>query len=183
MENEVKENVNAAEEAAAASEKTYSEKELQSLVDRRVTEALKTARSKFETEKKEAERLASMTAEERFQEELSKREKALEEREKQVALLENRNAASKVLAEKGISISLVDLVIADSAEDMKARIDTLEKEFNASVQKEIERRLAGNTPAKVTAKEGITKEDFNKMSLAQQQQLYNSNPDLYKALS
>ena len=169
--------------AEAAEEKTYTEKELQSFVDRRVTEALKTARSKFESEKKEAERLASMSAEERFQEELSKREEALAERERQVSLLENRNAASKILADKGMSISLVDLVIADSAEDMKARIDTLEKEFNASVQKEIERRLAGSTPAKVTTKEGMTKEEFNKLSLVKQQQLFKSNPDLYKALN
>ena len=43
--------------AEAAEEKTYTEKELQSFVDRRVTEALKTARTKFESEKKEAERL------------------------------------------------------------------------------------------------------------------------------
>lgn len=163
-------------------EKTYSEKELQSYADKRVTEALKTARSKFENEKKEAERLASMTAEERYTEELTKREQALAERERQVALLENKNAAGKILSDKGISVSLVDLVLADSAEDMKARIDILEKEFNASVQKEIEKRLAGNTPAKVSVKEGITKEDFRKMSLAQQQQIYHNNPDLYKAL-
>ena len=63
--------------AEVAEEKTYTEKELQSFVDRRVTEALKTARTKFESEKKEAERLASMSAEERFQEELSKREQNL----------------------------------------------------------------------------------------------------------
>ena len=100
-----------------------------------------------------------------------------------MALLENKNAASKILSEKGISIALVDLVIADSAEDMKSRIDILEKEFNASIQKEIERRLAGTTPVKVQTKEGMTKEDFRKLSLAEQQKLYNTNPDLYKALS
>ena len=169
--------------AESTEEKTYTEKDLQSLVDRRVTEALKTARTKFENEKKEAERLASLSAEERFQEELSQREKALEERERQVALLENKNAASKILSDKGLSIALVDLVIADSAEDMKARIDILEKEFNSSIQKEIEKRLSGTTPAKVQTKEGMTKEDFKKMSLAQQQQLFKTNTDLYKALT
>ena len=61
---------------AEETEKTYSEKDLQSYADKRVSEALKTARTKFENEKKEAERLASMTAEERFQEELTKREQA-----------------------------------------------------------------------------------------------------------
>lgn len=178
---EIKETAAATTETATE-EKTYTEKELQSFIDRRVSEALKTARTKFEAEKKEAERLATMTTEERFQEELNNREKELAERERQVALLENRAAASKILSDKGLSISLVDLVIADSAEDMKLRIDTLEKELNLSVQKEIEKRLAGNTPARVISAEGITKEDFNKMTLSQQQQLYNSNPDLYKAL-
>ena len=61
-------------------------------------------------------------------------------------------------------------------------IKQLEKELNVSVQREIEKRLAGSTPAKVVSAEGLTKEDFNKMTLSQQQQLYNSNPDLYKAL-
>ena len=41
---------------------------------------MKTARTKFEDEKKEAERLASMTEEERYTEELNKREEALAER-------------------------------------------------------------------------------------------------------
>lgn len=176
--------VTSTEEGTTTEEKTYTEKELQSYADRRVSEAMKTARSKFENEKAEAERLASMTAEERYTEELNKREQALAEREKQVAMLENKAAASKILDEKGLSISLVDLVLADNAEDMKAKIDLLDKAFNASVQKEIERRIAGNTPVKIAdAANGMTKEEFNKLPLLKQQELYKTKPELYKALA
>lgn len=159
--------------------KTYTEKDLQSYADKRVSEALKTARSKFESEKKEAERLASMSAEERFQEELNQREQALLEREKQVQLLENKQTASKILAEKGISINLVDLVLAETAEDMKAKIDMLSKEFNLAVQNEIERRIGGNTPKANSSQDGITREDFKKMSIRERQALSLSNPELF----
>lgn len=159
--------------------KTYTEKELQSYADKRVSEALKTARGKFEAEKKEAERLASMSAEERFNEEVNKRQAELDEREKKIAMLENKHTASQILAEKGISIALVDLVLADTAEDMNNRISLLEKEFNLCVQKEIENRLKGSTPTKVDNKGGLTPEAFRKLPLAEQQKLFMSNPDIY----
>lgn len=162
-------------------EKTYTEKELQSYADKRVTEAMKTARQKFENEKKEAERLASMSAEERFNEELSKREKELADREKAVMMLENKQAATAILMEKGLPISLVDLVLADTAEDMKTRIDALDKEFNNSVKAEIEKRLGGNTPKKV-GESALTKEDVLNMPLAQQNEYYKQNPEAFKSL-
>ena len=69
--------------------KTYSEKDFQSEVDRRVTEALKTAHTKWQTEyetklkaeKDEAARLAKMSADERAQAEFDKRVKDFEDRE------------------------------------------------------------------------------------------------------
>lgn len=170
------------ENNAEESGKTYSEKDLQAYADRRVTEALKTARNKFDAEKKEAERLASMTAEERYTEELKQRETALAERERQVQLLENKQSATKILADKGISINLVDLVLADTAEDMKARIDILEKEFNLAVQTEIEKRIGGSTPRVNQGSGAITKEDFMKMGLRDRQMLSQTNPDLFNKL-
>ena len=80
-----------------------------------------------------------------------------------------------------ISRAAEELYVSQPA--ISLAIKNLEKEFNASVQKEIEKRLAGSTPAKVVTKEGMTKEDFNKLPLAKQQQIYHSNPELFKALS
>ena len=179
MENENIVEANAEETAATA----YTQEDLVKYADKRVTEALQTARSKFEKEKKEAERLASLSAEERYSEELNKRERDIAEREKQIILLENKNTASAVLSEKGISVSLVDLVVADSAEETKKKINILEKEFNASVQKEIEKRIAGNTPSKSSVSEGMTKEEFKKLSIVKQQEILNTNPELFNSLS
>lgn len=165
-------------------EKTYTEKELQSYADRRVSEALKTAKGKWDIEKKEADRLASLSQEERFKEEMQKRENELAERERQVALLENRNAALSILADKGISPALVDLVISESADDIKNKIDILDKEFQASVQKEVEKRLigSGNTPKVASNGNNMTKEQFRQMSIQKQQELFKTNPDLYKQI-
>lgn len=175
-------NTSTTEQTNVGEAKTYTEAEMQSYADRRVTEAMKTARSKFENEKKEAERLASMSAEERFTEELNKREKELDERMKQVTMLENKHAAMQILADKNLPIELVDFVLAETAEEMNTKINTLEKTFNASVQTEIEKRLKGATPIKATGGNAMTKEDIRKMSLADQQKMYKSNPDLYKSL-
>ena len=60
---------------------------------------------------------------------------------------------------------------------------TLTKAFNASVKAEVEKRLGSNNPKKNLQSEGsITKEQFRKMNIAQQSELFKTNPDLYKRL-
>ena len=80
--------------------KTYTQEELDALLqretDRRVTEALKKANKKNEEKVKEAQRLAQMNEEEKFRYQLEQREKAIEEKEKALALAENKNEAGKI---------------------------------------------------------------------------------------
>lgn len=87
--------------------------ELQALLqregDKRVTEAMKKADKKKADAIKEAERLAAMSAEEKYKYELDKREAAIAEKERSLALAENKVAASQILQEKGLPIALVDL--------------------------------------------------------------------------
>ena len=132
---------------------------------------------------REAQKLAQMNEAEKFQYELEQREKAILEKEKALALAENKNEASKILAEKGLSLSLVDFVVAEDAETMNSNISLLEKAFKASVKAEVEKRLGSSSPKKnLPPDETITKESFGKMSLQKQQELYRENPELYKAL-
>jgi hypothetical protein len=173
---------------AAAEVRTYSQEEfdaaLQRETDRRVTEAMKKAERKKEAAVKEAEKLARMNEDERYQHELEQRELAIAEKEKQLAMAENRATASDVLASKGISTKLVSLVLAEDAEDMMDNIKVLEQEFNASVKAEVEKRLASSTPKKNLPPDGnITRESFRQMSFTQQAELFRTNPDLYKTLS
>ncbi len=168
--------------------KTYSEEEVQALLqqegDRRVSEALKKAEKKKEAAIKEAQKLAAMNEQEKYEYELKQREEAIAQKEQQIALMENKNEASKILAEKGISISLVDFIVAEDADTMKSNIDLLDKAFKESVKAEVEKRLSSSTPKKnLPLDEQLTKESFKKLSMMEQQKLYESNPELFAQLT
>lgn len=160
------------------------EKLLQSETDKRVTEALKTAEKTWSKKLDEELRKSKLTEEEKYKEELAERENRIAEKEKQIALMENKATATKLLTEKGISVELVDLVVADDADTMKVKIEALEKTFSTNVKTEVEKRLAGGAPRNSGGTDtGITKEQFSLMSIGERQQLYQSNQELYKQLS
>ena len=167
--------------------KTYTQEEVDALLqregDRRVTDALKKAERKNADKVREAQKLAQMDSQQKYEYELEQREKAIEEKEKALALAENKNEASRILADKGLSLSLVDFVVAEDAETMNDRIKTLDKAFKESVKREVEKRLGSSAPKKnLPPDETITKEQAKKMTIIQRQNLLNSNPDLYKTL-
>lgn len=167
--------------------KTYTQEEvdkmLQSEVDRRITSALKKQAKSNEAKIKEAQKLAQMNESEKYQYELEQREKAIAEKEKALALAENKNEASKILADKGLSLSLVDFVIAEDAETMNSNIRLLEKAFKDSVKREVEKRLGSSAPKKnLPPDETITKEQAKKMGIRERQQLLMNNPELYAQL-
>ena len=123
--------------------KSYTQAEvdemLQKEADRRVSEALKKVERKNADKVKEAQKLAQMNEQEKYEYQLEQREKAIAEKEKALALSENKNAASKILADKGISLNLVDFVVAEDADTMNANIQLLDKAFKASVKAEVEK--------------------------------------------
>lgn len=164
---------------------SYTKEELDALIqresDRRVSQALKTAQKKNEAKVKEAEKLAKMNEQQRYEYELTQREQAIADKERQLALAENKAEASSILAEKGISPKLVDFVVAEDAEVMMNNIQTLEAEFKASVKAEVEKRLATTTPKKNLPVE-MTKESFQKLSIVERTQLLRNNPELYNKL-
>lgn len=167
--------------------RTYTEEEFQAEIDRRVTAALKKQKKKSEEENaekiKEAQRLAQMDADERYRYELEQREKQIAEKETELALAENKAECAKILSGKGLDAELVDLVVDADAETMNARITLLDKHFKASVKAEVEKRLAGAPPKKGSGfSDTLTREEFMKMSIAEQQKLYNENPELYRSL-
>lgn len=167
--------------------KLFTQEEVDALLqregDKRVTEALKKAERKNAERVKEAQKLAQMNESEKYQYELEQREKAIEEKEKALALAENKNEASKILADKGLSLSLVDFVVAEDAETMNDRIKVLDKAFKESVKREVEKRLGSSAPKKnLPPDETITKEQAKKMGIRDRQQLLMNNPELYAQL-
>lgn len=169
-------------------EKTYTEKDVMELLqretDRRVTAALKKQQASFETKMAEAEKLKSMDESQRKDYEYNQKVAELEKREREFNLAQNKLEASKVLANRDLPVAFVDYIVADDADTMLDNINTFEKAFKAAVADAVSKKLASPTPKSSSVKQtGITKEEFQKMNLAQQAEIYKTNPTLYKELT
>ena len=167
---------------------TYTEEQVQALLqtesDKRVTEALKKAERTKNKELAEANKLAKMSEAEKKVHALEVREQQVADKETQLALMENKNEASKILAEKGISLELVDFIVADEAEAMMSNITVLDTAFKASVKAEVEKRLTGKTPKdNLSGDTPVTKDTFAKLSLAEMQKISVENPTLFNSLT
>ena len=177
------ENVNVNEEV-----KTYTQEEVDKLLqqeaDRRVTSALKKQAEKFEREKAESEKLRDMDEQQRKEYEYEKKVKELENKEREFNLMQNKLEASKIMGEHGLPVSFVDYIVAEDAETMMSNITNFETQWRAAVADAVSARIAQPAPkGSNVSQTGLTKEAFKKMSLAQQSEIYRTNPELYKQLT
>ena len=164
--------------------KTYTQEEVMALLqkesDRRVTEALKKQANKYEKQLS----LSKLDDNERAKAEKDNRIAELEEQLAQFYVEKNKSELKSVLASRGLSAEFADIVtISDDIEASQANIDKLDRLFKAAVKAEVEKRLAGKTPqGNGGTPAEITKEQAQKMGVAQRQALKNSNPELYNKL-
>ena len=144
--------------------------------DRRVGKALETSRSKMQAEINtkvqeavtEAERLAKMNAEQKAQYEREKKEKEIADREAAITKRELMATAKEQLAEKGLPISLADVLNYASAEECSASIEAVGKAFQEAVEKAVNDRLSGGKPPKKAGDQtAYTMEQIKAMSPAE----------------
>ena len=167
--------------------KTYTEEEVQALLqkeaDRRVSSALKKQQKEFETKMAEAEKLKSMDESQRRDYEYNQKLQELEQRERDFTIAQNKLEATKVLANRELPIEFVDYVVADDAETMMDNITRFEKLFKACVADAVSLKISSPTPKTgAMVQTGMTKADFKKLSIAQRASLQQSNPELYESL-
>ena len=165
--------------------KTYTQEEvlalLQSEGDKRVNQAL--AKQKKEYEKKLS--LSKLDGDEREKAERESRITELEQMIAEMNIERNKSELKSVLGSRGLSAEFADILnITDDIEASQANIDKLDRLFKAAVKAEVEKRLAGSTPKGNggALSTEMTKEEAKKMSMAERQRLYSSNPELYKKL-
>lgn len=168
--------------------RTYTESEvaemLQRETDRRVTAALKKQQAQFKTELAEAEKLRGMDEAQRKDYEYNQKVAELEKREREFNLAQNKLEASKVLANRGLPIEFVDYIVADDADTMLENINVFDKAFKAAVADAVSKKIASPTPKNGSVQQkGLSRDEFKKLSLSQQAELYRTNPTLYKELT
>lgn len=172
---------------ATEASKVYTQEEVEKLVqaeaDRRVTQALSKKEREMSKKLTEAEKLSKMSEEDKYRYQLEQKEAELAAKEKEFALRDNKIAAMKVMSDKGIPADLVDFVVDIDADTMNANINKLDKFIKQAVASEVKARLASPTPAKgLASNTEITKEQFARMSIAERNELFTNNRELYNKL-
>lgn len=164
--------------------KTYTAEEVQQLLqseaDRRVQQALATQQKKFEKQLS----LSKLDGAEREKAERDQRIAELEEQLKEFTVEKNKSELKSVLSARGLSAEFADIVkISDNLEEAQANIEKLDKLFKDAVKNEVEKRLAGNTPkGNNNPQNELTKESIKKMSMAELNKLYDTNPQKFNEL-
>ena len=172
-------------EGAQEQVKTFTQEEVLALIqsesDKRVTQALKTERKKYEKQLS----LSKLDGEEREKAEKDAKIAELQEQLAKFEIERNKSELKSVLSSRGLSAEFADIVvIGEDITEAQANIDKLDKLFKAAVRAEVEKRLASGAPKgnSTGSNAEYTKETAKKMNIAERQKLYETNRDLYNSL-
>ena len=165
--------------------KTFTQEEVDKMITKRLQRERKDIEAKIEAERKEAEELAKLSEAEKQKKLFEKQVKEFEETKRAFENERLLNETSKQLASKNLPIEFAEMLKGNNAEKTFENIQLFEAKFNEAVEKVVTERLRGNVPKTTTSSSAtsITKEQFNKMDLAQRQKLFNDNRELYNELS
>lgn len=171
------------EEQGQEQSKTYTEQEVMELLqreaDRRVSSALKKQQKEYEKKLS----LSKLDEQERAGAEKDMRIQELTEKLAQYEIEKNKSELKSVLSARGLSAEFADLIqINEDLEESQARIDTLDRLFKQAVADEVKKRIATGKPTVGTANNDVSANAFKSMSLMERNNLYNTNPELYKRL-
>lgn len=129
--------------------------EYQAEFDRKVAKSTEKAKAKWqkeaEKERSEAEALAKMSEEEKHQHELNKIDSERKQAVAELNAYKLKDEAQKIASEKGIDVSLLDLIdyTTASAENVREKIGLIETAFNKAVEKAVNEKLRQPTPQAV----------------------------------
>ena len=166
-------------------DKTFTQDELNHIVQERVQRAVakaqKDAEDKIKQAQSEGERLAKLTKDERAKEEEAKRLADLEAREKAIAVKELRIETQSLLSDEGLPIEFLDVVMADTAESVKENIASIRKVFDEAVEKRVNERLTQDKPRRGATAGAMTKAEIMAVQNAsERQKLIAENLELFR---
>lgn len=160
----------------------YTEEDMQRALRRKAAEVNK-KRDKEEKDKSEAERLRTMSDEEKRAHEFKEMQKELAALKNERALGEMAKTARGLLADRHINVSddLIKNLISTDAETTKNAVDSFAAAFEKAVQEAVAERLKGKAPTAGSTNKKITKEEILAVKdRRERQRLINENMDLFK---
>ena len=153
---------------------------LQSTSDKRVSQALKTQKKEYEKKLS----LSQLDDKAREKAEKDDRIAELEEKLAQMTIESNRSELKSTLGSRGLDARFADLLnITDDTEANQKVIADFDKLWKAAVNAEVEKRIGNNAPKhNSTTPSEMTKEVFTKMSLSEQSNYIQANPEFKRTI-
>lgn len=176
--------------------KTYSQDDVNKMMGAKAKQLEEKFNGQLESLKEEwmskGEERAGMNAQQKAEAELDDKRQALADQEKRLQerldAVDEKNALAatkSALTDSKIPVEFAEFVTSKDDDIRKNNIDKFIDLFNKAVQDSVEQRVQGtHTPqngGQVVAG-SLTREDFAKLNMDQQTQIYRENPDLYNKL-
>lgn len=174
------------QEQSQATEKTFTQAELDEIIQREKNKAKRSAEKEYQAKMDEAEKLRKMNADEKAKYEAKKQADYIAELEAKINRSGLEKEASKMLSEDGIvaNDAILGFVVKDDAEATQEAVESFISVVNDLADKKVSEILKGQTPTRTdNGSGGVTKEMFNKMSYGQQVAIYQDNPNLFAELT
>lgn len=139
-------------DSTESKEKTFTQAELDDIVEKRVAREKKKAEQKAKDAAAEAEKLAKMNREQKADYEREKLEKELERYRKQEARLNMKNEAKKLFKESNVDSSdeLLELVTSDTFDQTQENVEAFTTILNEMVETAVKDRLYSGSPKSFT---------------------------------
>lgn len=177
-------------DTGAGDEKTtYTAEEVADLIqreaDKRVTSALKKAELANNKKIAEAKRLAEMSEADRQNEKIRQLEAELQERAREISIRENTITLQAEMSKRNIPAELAQFLVSDDADTMFDNLKLFDGVLKKLINSEVEKRITGTTPksGNMESTESMTKDKFKNLSLSAQQEIFETNKDLYNAMT
>ena len=140
--------------------KTFTQEELDKIVQGRIAKERKAWEKHLEDEKTEAQKLETMSEKEKKKYQEEKRIKELDDREAAITRRGLTAQAKVQLADKGIPTELAEILNLTDAESCKKSIEIVEKAFQSAVEKAVEEKIKGREPMKKAKDAKLTDEEL-----------------------
>lgn len=174
--------------------KTLTQSELDSLMDKHTAKVLEKQKADFEKQlaeaiqqgKTEGEKLATMSAKEKAEEESKQRLADLEAREKELNQRELTVNVSSLLKERELPTDLAEsLVKLGNADEISTVVDSLQQAIQQGINDGVKDRLRQGQPKNSATKISgdIGKVEFNAMTAAERVAFSKSNPEQFKQIT
>ncbi|MCT3053610.1 DUF4355 domain-containing protein [Leuconostoc mesenteroides] len=174
--------------------KTLTQSELDSMMDKHTAKVLEKQKVDFEKQlaeaiqqgKTEGEKLATMSAKEKAEEEAKQRLADLEAREKDLNQRELTVNVSSLLKERELPTDLAEsLVKLGNADEISTVVDSLQQTIQQGINDGVKDRLRQDPPKNDATKISgdIGKVEFNAMTAAERVAFSKSNPEQFKQIT